>query len=261
MTTSPFIHPDRSAPKIRPFKALSHFNKLIANKEDTEQVFHIIEALNGTSLVRSLKRFAATEKGAARLAEKRFLPPQLDDHGPLHALPEGSVGRTYAEFMEREGLTAQGLVDESEKFYGDRPRFDDDLEWFGNRLRDTHDLFHILTGYGRDPLGEDALLAFSYSQNKGRGVIFIAWMGARHISKLLPKDVRVMDILKEGKRNGAIAEKLAAEDITSLLKEPLEDARARLGIQKPELYERAWKAFGPSLDTAIESYETVAEAA
>src|SRR3546814_8993300 len=62
--------------------------------------------------------------------------------------------------MEREGLTAQGLVDESLKFRRGKPSHDDMLELYGNRLRDTHDLFHIPTGYGRDALGEQCVLAF-----------------------------------------------------------------------------------------------------
>ncbi|MEZ5998869.1 MAG: Coq4 family protein [Hyphomonas sp.] len=213
--------------------------KLLADKEDTEQVFHIIEALNGRSLLNNLEAFAATGAGRAQLARKAYLPPLLDDHSWIRDLPEGTVGRAYVDFMEREGLTAQGLVDESEKFRSAAKDYDDDLLWFGNRLRDTHDLYHVLSGYGRDALGEACLLAFSYSQNPGRGVIFIAFMAARQISKSLPKEARVMDCLWEGRRNGRAASQIIQEDILQLLREPLEDARRRLGIRTPEGYLRA----------------------
>lgn len=217
-------------------------NKLIADKEDTAQVFHIIESLNGDSLLKNFEAFCASEEGAARLREKRFLPPLLDDHTWIKELPEGTVGRAYVDFMEREGLTAQGLVDESETMRVDGLRdYDDDLQWYGNRLRDTHDMFHVLTGYGRDALGEDSLLAFSYSQNPGRGVIFIAFMGCRQIARTVPKEARVWDCYKEGKRNGAIADKIARQDILALMREPLEDARKRLNIKEPVAYKRALK--------------------
>src|SRR3546814_15517412 len=85
--------------------------------------------------------------------------------------------------MEREGLTEQGLVDESLKFRRGKPSHDDMLELYGNRLRDTHDLFHILTGYGRDALGEQCVLAFSYSQTPSWGPLFLAWAGPRAIPK------------------------------------------------------------------------------
>ncbi|MEL6955503.1 MAG: Coq4 family protein [Pseudomonadota bacterium] len=237
MSAEIYLHPDRKAPRLKPFTAMTRMRKLIANKEDTEQVFHIIEALNGRNLLNLLEKFAASEKGAQRLAERRYLPPLLDDHSWIEALPEDSVGQAYLRFMRREGLSAQGLVEESDKFYGDD--HDDTLRWFGNRLRDTHDLFHVLSGYGRDALGEASLLGFTWGQHGGRGVIFISFMGTRQIRKALPKHIDVMACHHEGKRNGKAAASIIEEDIIALMHEPLAEARARLNIAKPVAYQRA----------------------
>lgn len=239
--TKVFVHPDRKKPKLRPLTAWRHMQKLIANKEDTEQVFHIIEALDGGSFERNFTTFATSPEGKSLLQARPYLPPVLDDHSWIRALPAGTVGRAYVDFMEREGLTAQGLVDESEKFRGRAREFDDDYLWFANRLRDTHDLFHVLSGYNRDALGEASLLAFTYSQNPGPGVIFIAFMGARTIAKHAPRDARIMESFWEGKRNGAKAKKIVRQDILALMREPLESARARLGIEKPVAYHHALK--------------------
>ena len=238
-----YIHPDRVQPRFRPFKAWSHMQKLLENKEDTEQVFHIIEALNGRAQVSNLANFADSEAGKTLLLRKEYLPPLLDDHAWIRDLPEGTVGRAYIDFMEREGLSAQGLVDESEKMRLRRGdvEYDDDLKWYGNRLRDTHDLFHVLTGYGRDALGEACVLGFTYSQNPGLGVIFIAFMAARQLNKHLPKEAHIMDCLWEAKRNGKAASRIIREDIIALLHEPLEDARKRLNIARPAAYLHALK--------------------
>ena len=236
-----YIHPDRVPSRFKPLKAWSHMQKLLADKEDTEQVFHIIEALNGRSQISNLQEFADSDAGQRLLQRKEYLPPLLDDHSWIRELPEGTVGRTYVDFMEREGLSAQGLVDESEKRDRGNTDYDDDLKWYGNRLRDTHDLLHVLTGYGRDALGEACLLGFSYSQNPGRGVIFIAFMAARQLNRHLPKAARVMDCLWEGKRNGRIAGRIIREDVIALLHEPIEDARRRLNIQRPVAYLNALK--------------------
>lgn len=231
-----FIHPDRRPAKLRPLTAWRHMQQLIADKEDTRQVFHIIEALNGRAFEKNFRAFAQSEKGSKALARKACLAPVLDDHDWIRALPDATVGRAYVDFMQREGLTAQGLVDESEKFRGAIRDFDDDYHWFGNRLRDTHDLFHVLSGYGRDALGEASLLAFTYSQNPGLGVIFISYMGSRQIKKGVPKAARIMDCFREGKRNGAAASRIVREDIIALLHEPLDAARARLNIARPVAY-------------------------
>ena len=247
MPNSPFVDPEREKPRFKPLKAMRHMRALIADKEDTEQVFHIIESLGGRSLLKDLERFSKTEKGQKRLQERRYLAPILDGmREELRDYPEGTVGRAYADFMDREGLTAMGLVEESEKFRRGQPQYDDTLQWYAHRLRDTHDMYHILSGYGRDALGEDALLAFTYSQNKGPGVMFISYMGARQIRKEAPRSARIMDVMREGKRNGAAAAKLAEEDVLAMLKEPLADVRKRLNIAEPILYNRALKIFEQS---------------
>lgn len=241
MSTVVNIHPQRKTRRIRPLKAWRHMQTLLRDNEDTEQVFHIIDALNGNTLEKTLRAFASTPEGQARLKERRYLPDLLDDHETIRQLPAGTVGRAYVEFMQREGLSAAGLVAESEKWSKQQVTFEDDLAFFGNRLRDTHDLFHVLSGYGRDQLGEATLLGFSHSQYSGRGNLFISYIGGRDISKLAPREAQVMKVLAEGRKNGRMAKKIASQDIKALLAEPLEAARERLGIVEPVLYKRALK--------------------
>jgi len=235
------IDPSRPKARFRPIKALKHMQTLINDKEDTEQVFYIIEALSGNSLEKNLHRFAETKEGQKALKDRLYLPPILDDHSWIRDLPDDTVGAAYIKFMEREGLTAQGLVEESLKMRSRYDGYDDDLSWYADRTRDTHDLFHVLTGYGRDALGEASLLAFTHGQMPSRGVHFISFVGVREMKKHLPASADVMACYREGKRNGRAAENITAQDILALLREPLDEARARLNIAKPVAYKRALK--------------------
>jgi ubiquinone biosynthesis protein COQ4 len=237
------IHPDREKLGLRPVKALRHFRNLIADKEDTEQVFHIIESLNGKALLHGLERFSKTPQGKARIQERRFLPPMLDDHATLRKLPKDSLGRAYIEFMETEGLSAAGLVEEFDKFSEKTPRYGDLIEWYGCRLRDTHDLLHVLTGYGRDALGEVCVLGFSDGQMPGLGIKFIAYMGGREIRKVAPKGSPVLRAVREGQKLGKQAAQITQEDIPALLKEPISEVRKRLNIGEPHLYHKVHTLF------------------
>jgi ubiquinone biosynthesis protein COQ4 len=237
MNQIPLYSPDRDSKGMRPLKAWRHFRQLIADKEDTSQVFHILDALRDNRFGKSAAEFFQTEEGHKVLAERPYLPTLLDDHDRLRQLPEGSVGRTYVDFMEREGLTAQGLVDEYARFGADK-RYGDLVEIYGDRLRDTHDLHHILTGYGRDALGEQCVLAFSYSQTPSWGTLFIAWAGAREIRKGATHDYPVYAAVREAQRNGKAALRIGHQNIESLLAEPLEAARKRLGIKPPTIYQQ-----------------------
>jgi ubiquinone biosynthesis protein COQ4 len=241
---SPYIDPKRMAfdAKIRPFKAFRHMRNLIADKEDTTQVFYIIEALNGRMLLNDLKTFVGTEKGREMIEKREALAPILDDHVRWEALPEGSVGRAYLHFMQSQGLSAQGLIDEYERYDSDFSGFDDGIEWYANRRRDTHDLLHVLTGYSRDAFGEACVLAFTDGQHKDRGARFIAYMAAREVKKQAPKGAPVFKAIRAAQKHGRAAAHIILEDIPSLMSENLIAARERLNIAPPVHYTKTHAA-------------------
>jgi ubiquinone biosynthesis protein COQ4 len=227
----------RKRKRIQPLKAIRAIRALIADKEDTGQVFKIIDALAGGVVDRQFQRFMATETGRRIVAEKRNLIDTLSDRAYLSSLPEGSLGRTYYEFMAGENLTADGLVAASEEVR----RRDDRTEAeriFGDRLRDQHDLWHVTTGYGRDGLGELALLSFTYAQTRNRGIGFIVLVGARITRKALP-NVKVWRVIREAYRNGKSSAWLPQTDWEAMLSKPLPEVRALLKIVTPEAYREA----------------------
>jgi ubiquinone biosynthesis protein COQ4 len=158
----PFYAIERPPAAFRPLKAFGHFRKLIANKEDTAQVFYMGECLPSRRFKAEAKTFCESELGRSLLDSQAFLPEILDDHDTLGSLPAGSVAHAYLAFMRREGLSAAGLVEASQL-----PgvwSYRDKLQWLSDRLRDTHDLAHVLAGYGRDALGEQCVLGFTSAQ-------------------------------------------------------------------------------------------------
>lgn len=242
MPAVPFHHPKRPAGEFRPLKALHHFRKLIADKEDTEQVFHIIAALRGSKFRKIASTFWHSDKGQRILVSNQRLIDVLDDHDSIKKLPVGTVGRTYVDFMEREGLSAAGLEAEYAKFTDAGVRYEDGIDRYGDRLRDTHDMLHVLTGYGRDALGEQCVLAFTYAQNRNLGVGFIAYAGGFELKRRVARSAPIMKAVHEGYRIGNAAKNIVHEDIVELLKEPLADARKRLGIAEPVAYRAAHEA-------------------
>jgi ubiquinone biosynthesis protein COQ4 len=258
MTVIPFHHPKRPGSEFHPLKAWRHFRKLIADKEDTEQVFHIIAALRGKKFRNIAKKFWFSDKGQQILGSSQRLIDILDDHAALKKLPAGTVGRAYVDFMEREGLTAAGLEAEYAKFEGNGQRFNDGIDRYGDRLRDTHDMLHVLTGYGRDALGEQCVLAFTYAQNRNLGVGFIAYAGGLELKRNVARKASVMSAVWEAQKLGDAALNIVHEDIVALLREPLADARKRLGIGEPKTY---WRAHEEMRAHGVDPYDLLAAAA
>nr|WP_137678528.1 Coq4 family protein [Parerythrobacter lutipelagi] len=239
----PLVHRNRKVTGFRPVKALRHFGKLVQDKEDTAQVFHIIEALKGKKSLRQMEAFLGTDEAQHLMQRDEDLVSSLDNHQRWADCAPNSLARKYIEFMEREGLSAAGLVEESHRFKPKSERFEDLYEWYIERLRDTHDLFHVLTGYGRDPLGEVCLLGFSYEQNHSPGVIFIAYMGARQIKKESGLSGPVAAALAEGRRLGREAKKLAHQDLLSMLPDDIGEVRERLNVGRPDAYRNCLRIF------------------
>jgi ubiquinone biosynthesis protein COQ4 len=236
VTDLPLVAPDRRTSGFRPLKVLHHFGKLVEDKEDTEQVFHIIEATKGKRSHRQARDFIQSPEGQRFLAEGVDIPAMLDDHARWADCGPNSVAAHYIGFMKREGLSAAGLVAESHKWAPPETLPRDLTQWYFDRLRDTHDLFHVLTGYGRDALGEASLLGFSYEQNHNGGILFIAYAGARQIKKVSGTKAPLFAAIKEGRKLGRAAAKIAHQDIAALMREDITEARARLNIGKPEVY-------------------------
>lgn len=241
ISTACFRSVERPAPKSRPIKALGHFRRLIADKEDTAQVFYMADCLPSVRSIRQAEAFCASDQGRRLMDSEPYLPDLLDDHEALLALPAGSVAHAYVAFMRREGLSAAGLVAAS-NVPGLR-RYEDQLQWFADRLRDTHDLAHILTGYGRDALGEQCVLGFTDAQFHDRTDWFIAWVGAFEIAARVRSDAPVVRAVAEAQKHGRAAVPIFAEDVRALLAEPLDAARRRMRIAEPYYYQQAHARF------------------
>lgn len=236
VTDLPLVASDRKTSGFRPLKVLHHFGKLIEDKEDTEQVFHIIEATKGRKSHAQAHTFIRSPEGQRMMSGGVDIPAMLDDHARWADCAAETVAAHYIAFMKREGLSAAGLVAESHKWAPPESLPQDQTQWYFDRLRDTHDLFHVLTGYGRDALGEASLLGFSYEQNHNKGILFIAYAGARQIKKVSGTKAPLFAAIKEGRALGRAAAKIAHQDIAALMREDIGEARKRLNIGKPEVY-------------------------
>ena len=213
-------------------RAARALRALIENPDDLPQVFNLIEALSSTRHTERLRaEFQKTETGQRILRDRPDIVGILADRDRLRAMADGSLGRAYLAFVERENISAQGIRDASEV---DRrlEAEDAELEFISDRLRDTHDLWHAATGYQGDVLGEVGLLAFTFAQmgNLGIGLIVLAAVlkGAGRTD--------VVSIVRDGYRRGRRAAWLPSRDWESLLEKPIDDVRMLLGLGAPPVY-------------------------
>jgi len=223
----------RVSPKLDWPHAIRALRRLLADKEDTTQVFEIMRALNGSATAKGYHRLLETQQGGRIAYAREEFAERLMDDAWLDSLPAGSVGAAYREFVRSERLSAEGLAEVSRKGLASIEE-QHPYAWFGRRTRDVHDVWHILSGYHRDALGEACLVAFSYAQTKGLGWALIA-VGAG-LRSLKEKRHPYRKAIWQGYLRGKRAAWLLGEDYERLMAEPLDQARRRLGITPATVY-------------------------
>ena len=226
--------------------AFDAIRKLMANGDDTTQVFRIMRALNVGNAPMNYARLLGSVQGGRLAYERTELAQRLSDPAFVAQFAPGTVGAGYRHFLESTGYSADGLVAVSRI----EPS-DDDIAhpyaWFGRRVRDTHDIWHVLTGYKADEsMGEAALVAFSYAQVGGLGWAFIGAAAALK-SLRVTKSSLFAKAVWEGYRHGRKAKWISGEDYEQLLHEPIDAARARLNIATPVAYLTAQRELGAEL--------------
>ena len=221
--------------RIHPILALRQLRQLIADPEDTSKVFEVIRAASGPSLRKGIKRFAAREVGRQVLEKEIDLLDTMRDRECLKALPSGTLGHTYYNFIYAEALSADGLVDASmpqgSSIYDE---MSPEMRRYAQRLRDQHDIWHTLTQYGRDELGEACLLGFTFAQTRNRGIGLIVLTGGWKLYKAL--GTRALRAIWQGFRCGLHASWLPGEDWEAMLELPIEEVRRQLAIRPPTAY-------------------------
>jgi ubiquinone biosynthesis protein COQ4 len=224
-----------SSPRIRPLDALRALSALVRDPEDTSQVFAIIEALSGANHQHIARRLARSSEGARLLREQRSLAQVLADRARLEAMPQESLGRAYLALCDRVGISPDGLVAASES--GEPHPFSQESGFVYHMLRDSHDLWHVVTGYQTDTVGEAALLAFSFAQTRNPGVALIALLAFAASGRQHPW---VRPLLIEAFRRGLASAWFPAVDWEAQLARPLEQVRRELNVGTLPSYRPIW---------------------
>lgn len=240
---------EKSRNRLRPFVARRALRALGENPDDTAQAIVAIAALTGNSNERLFRRFQRSEQGRQILREGRDLYDILSDKQRMLAMPPGSLGHTIACWFIRENISAEGLAAASEtaaQEFGGRPAASDEARVFGSRVRNLHDVFHVVTGYDRDMRGEMAVLAFTFAQTGNTGIAYLVWRSLRRGGW----NSETGRLIRQGYRRGRRAKWLLDSDWETLFEQPLDEVREQLGVGEPPVYEQLRSAGAPPLAAA-----------
>jgi ubiquinone biosynthesis protein COQ4 len=207
--------------RVRLVRAVKALAKILADPEQTELVLEFSNLINAGRRDDQLHFFFEDPAGARLWAERRALDSKTIDLDALAALPEGTLGHAYARFMKAHGLTP-------DVFDGPPPDVrDPHAAYVIQRIRQTHDLWHVVTGAETDPAGEVALQAFTFAQLRAPSAGILAAAGTlrgmRHTRQIVKDTLELY-------RLGVRANKLAVFPWEDHWATPLAEVRRMLGL-------------------------------
>jgi ubiquinone biosynthesis protein Coq4 len=170
-------------------------------------------------LAKMAEFFSHDEKGAAALRDKPRLKVDL---ARLSSLPEGTLGRVYAEELKRRNLDPASIP---------TLRANTETEFVRAHLYETHDVWHAVTGFGTDVAGELGLQGFYAAQAPGGLPWVLLGLGMLNTAFYgLDDGERRLNAITLGWQIGKQAKPFFGTDWSSLWATPLDDVRRRLGI-------------------------------
>lgn len=197
-------------------------------------IAQVVRHGSGPSLKYTYKKMLESRIGG----EMAFNNEEISSYIPTLAdRPENSIGRICYEKFKEEQIN---VVKVSRRQANDKwIEAKHPYSWMAKRYRDTHDIWHILTGYPTTVDGEMCITMFSFAQTRALSWLAISLtilfnvggpLGLRNLT------LAHLKMLYEAYRNGKKAKFLLAENYDKLLSENLHDARKRLNIKQPRFF-------------------------
>ncbi len=205
---------------------------------DPETVFRLLRPFHGPEFDAIYDRVMADPVGRWILHEGRSLHPTLLGFDRLRALPQGSLGREYLRFMEDNDIDIVSFAEASWRNMA-REDYANGAAWtLANRLRDIHEIVHVVSGYGTDVLGEMCELAFNIDEDpRPRATRFAIRANLSMFRRLGHghADATIREAFQRGARTGLFV----ACDWEAMMDWPLLDVRKHLNVAPPPAYRPA----------------------
>ncbi|MDC0674435.1 Coq4 family protein [Nannocystis radixulma] len=192
-------------------------------KDDPANAYYgpLVNACMDSETYTKLARTWRESPEGRRLLDERPTLQGCDlDLDALARLPEGTLGHEFMRYFRDNGIapfaTAFPVVT--------------DVDYLSKRYRETHDLFHVLTGYGTDEAGEMELQAFVLG-NLGvrQAALILAFSLPRRLQQKGFKGLRAyLGRLRSAYRRGRRSRELLSVSYEKLWEQPVSEISALL---------------------------------
>jgi ubiquinone biosynthesis protein Coq4 len=200
---------------------------LLKDPSQTESVYDVEDGLRHTKATELAVEFVKSKPEVVELFQERYLAPSVNLDALLE-LPEASLGYAYATYIKDAGFDPN--------FYR-LVKVEDDVSYFLLRMRQTHDIWHIVAGFSTDVFGELGLKAFELAQtHRTMSAVLIAGGLLSTLFKQPEQLDKLLEQIAIGYRLGAKAKPFFAKKWEENWERPLLELRLELGVEPMKEY-------------------------
>ena len=200
---------------------------LINNPNNTISVYDIEDGLIHEKPNQLSIEFVMAQSGIEQMTKEQYLALEPDVKQLLQ-YPENSLGYRYANYLTTSGFDPH--------FYRDLD-IKDNISYLFMRRRQTHDIWHIITGFGADVASELGLKAFELAQTRSPMSVLLVAGGLVRTLFESPEDLGyLLDRLAVGYRMGAKAKPFLAQKWEENWEKSVEQWRTELNVEVPPTY-------------------------
>jgi ubiquinone biosynthesis protein COQ4 len=207
--------------RLQSLRMVAALGEFLNNPGSLDSVFAVTRSLKSSSLSAQMFRHLLADPAMSALVASHWRPLPIDLDA-LEQLPEGTLGHTYAQQLRSQGLSPESLIDPNP--------ISSPEDYIVHRLRETHDIIHVLTGFGIDGAGELGLQAFNLAQNRSPLAVMLIFGG---LLKSLQDDEPLeplLSALARGFQLGLEAPCVIARKLEEGWDRPLRDWQQELGL-------------------------------
>lgn len=211
--------------RLQSLRMVAGLAAFLKKPDSLESVFSVASSLEGSPLSAQMFRHLLANADLRSLIEQQWRPPAIDLNA-LAQLPEGSLGAVYARQLQAQGLTPESLIDPS-PIVSER-------DYVTHRLRETHDIVHVLTGFGVDGPGELGVQAFNLAQNRSPLAVMLIFGGLLSTLQNDEPLEPLLQALARGFEMGLRAKCVIAQRLEEGWDRPLQQWRSELNLSSAQ---------------------------
>ena len=158
---------------IKTVRILTSFWRLSQDPNRLDEVFAIGDSGSNLAIMEEVKAFVCRDPQGKRAFETGVRVGTID-LAALRTLPAGTLGRVFADHLIDNNLDPASIP---------VPSFPaGDVRYVKTHLRETHDIWHVATGFNTDVAGEIGLQAFYLAQLPSRLSAVLISMAFLHLA-------------------------------------------------------------------------------